>query len=42
VEAKDTALGAMKIERWETLAKQLVDLKVIDKAPAGKDCMISQ
>jgi NitT/TauT family transport system substrate-binding protein len=33
-------LGAMTADRWDTLAKQLIDLKVIEHAPAGKECMI--
>jgi NitT/TauT family transport system substrate-binding protein len=35
------ALGAMTKERWETLAGQLVELKVIDKAPAVAECFVN-
>jgi len=33
-ETKTAGLGTMNKERWETLAAQLVDLHVLDKAPA--------
>jgi NitT/TauT family transport system substrate-binding protein len=39
-ETKKTALGTMTTERWETLSKQLVDLKVIDKAIPAKECFV--
>lgn len=32
-ETKTRGLGVMTKERWETLANQLVDLKILDKAP---------
>jgi NitT/TauT family transport system substrate-binding protein len=36
-ETKKSNVGVMSSERWDTLSKQLVDLKVIDKPiPAGK------
>ncbi len=35
-ETKKTGLGSMTDERWSALSKQLVDLKVIDKAPETK------
>jgi NitT/TauT family transport system substrate-binding protein len=41
-EPKDAPLGSMTVDRWDTLAKQLVELKVIEQAPAGKDCMLAQ
>jgi len=40
-ETKKTALGEMTAERWNVLAKQLVDLGVIKKAPAAEECFIS-
>jgi NitT/TauT family transport system substrate-binding protein len=33
-ETKKSGLGAMRRERWETLGKQLVDLGIIERAPA--------
>lgn len=38
---KKEGLGTMSPERWETLAKQLVDLKVIDKAPPALSCFVN-
>jgi NitT/TauT family transport system substrate-binding protein len=35
--SKGLGLGVMTTERWETLANQLVDLKIIDKAPKVAD-----
>jgi NitT/TauT family transport system substrate-binding protein len=35
---KTNGLGSMTLERWKTLAQQLVDLKVIEKAPAAEEC----
>ena len=32
------ALGMMTPQRWQTLCDQLVDLKVIDKAPEAVKC----
>jgi NitT/TauT family transport system substrate-binding protein len=37
----DRPLGAMTRERWETLASQLVELKVIDKAPPAEACFVN-
>ena len=34
-------LGSMTRERWETLAAQLVELKVLDKAPATAECFVN-
>ena len=31
-------IGSMTRERWQTLANQLLDLKLIDKAPAPEEC----
>lgn len=39
-EIKGQPLGTMSQQRWETLIKQLVDLKVVEKAPAAKECFI--
>jgi NitT/TauT family transport system substrate-binding protein len=38
---KKDGLGTMSIDRWETLAKQLVDLKVIEKAPPAQQCFVN-
>jgi len=40
-ETKTRGLGTMTKERWETLANQLVDLKIIDKAPNVSDFLVS-
>lgn len=40
-ETKSKSLGMMTKERWETLANQLVDLKIIDKAPNVSDFLVS-
>ncbi len=40
-ETKTRGLGMMTKERWETLANQLVDLKIIDKAPNVSDFLVS-
>lgn len=40
-ETKKSALGTMTNERWEALAKQLVDLKVIEKVPPPAECFVS-
>ena len=37
-ETKSSGLGSMTLQRWQTLAQQLVDLKVIDKAPPAEEC----
>jgi NitT/TauT family transport system substrate-binding protein len=36
-ETKTNGLGSMTLQRWQTLAQQLVELKVIDKAPPAED-----
>jgi NitT/TauT family transport system substrate-binding protein len=41
-ETKKTGLGVMTLERWETLCKQLVDLKVVEKAPPAAECFVAQ
>lgn len=33
-------LGSMTAERWETLIKQLADMKLIEKQPKPEDCFI--
>ncbi len=40
-ETKTKGLGMMTKERWETLANQLVDLKIIDKAPNVADFLVA-
>ena len=37
IETKGQALGSMTAERWETLVKQMKDLKQIKSTPAAKD-----
>jgi len=37
-EAESTGIGSMTRQRWQTLANQLLDLKLIDKAPAPEEC----
>jgi NitT/TauT family transport system substrate-binding protein len=39
-ESKKTGLGAMTRERWETLVKQLTDLKVVDQPPPAAECYV--
>jgi NitT/TauT family transport system substrate-binding protein len=39
-ETKQSGLGVMTLDRWETLCKQLVDLKVVDKAPPAAECFV--
>ena len=39
-ETKKSALGVMTLQRWETLCKQLVDLKVVEKAPPAAECFV--
>ena len=34
------AIGSMTKQRWQTLIKQLTDLKVIEKAPAAEECFV--
>ena len=38
----DAGLGGMTLERWETLCGQLVDLKVVDKAPPAAECFVRE
>ena len=33
-------LGTMSLPRWQTLVKQLTDLKVIDKPVAAAECFV--
>lgn len=40
-ETKTVGLGGMTAERWNTLAKQLVELKVIESAPPGERCFLA-
>ncbi len=40
-DTRKTALGEMTTERWQTLAKQLVDVGVITKAPPPTECFVS-
>ena len=40
-EARKNGLGAMTDERWKALAHQLLELKLIDKAPAAKDLFVN-
>jgi NitT/TauT family transport system substrate-binding protein len=37
-DALRSGLGVMTAERWRTLAQQLTDLKVIEKAPSAEEC----
>jgi NitT/TauT family transport system substrate-binding protein len=37
---KREGLGAMTSDRWDTLAKQLADLKMIDRAPASAELFV--
>ena len=41
-ETKKSRLGVMTLERWETLCKQLVDLKDVDKAPPAAACFVAE
>ncbi|WP_044965999.1 ABC transporter substrate-binding protein [Sorangium cellulosum] len=40
-ETKEKGLGVMTSERWETLAKQLVDLGVLEKAPPIDEVLVA-
>ena len=40
-ETKRLGLGAMTRERWQTLAGQLVELKVIDNSPPAEACFVT-
>jgi NitT/TauT family transport system substrate-binding protein len=37
-ETKSHGLGMMTLDRWQTLVKQLLDLKVVDKPVAAGEC----
>jgi len=37
-ESRKAGLGLMTKQRWQTLAQQLADLKVIEKAPPAEEC----
>jgi NitT/TauT family transport system substrate-binding protein len=39
-ETKRLGLGAMTKQRWQTLAQQLAELKVIEKAPPAEECFV--
>jgi NitT/TauT family transport system substrate-binding protein len=39
--AKREGIGSMSAERWETLARQLVELKVVEKAPPAGECFVN-
>jgi NitT/TauT family transport system substrate-binding protein len=39
-ETRKNGLGTMTLSRWKTLGQQLVDLKVIDKAPPAEECFV--
>jgi NitT/TauT family transport system substrate-binding protein len=41
-ETKKSGLGSMTKERWETLGKQLVELKIIDAVPETGECFIEE
>ncbi|HEY8750570.1 MAG TPA: ABC transporter substrate-binding protein [Tepidisphaeraceae bacterium] len=40
-DTKTRGLGAMSSDRWEKLGQQLLDLKVIDRAPAPAECFVN-
>jgi NitT/TauT family transport system substrate-binding protein len=40
-ETRKSGLGVMTRERWQTLAQQLTDLKVIEKAPPAEECFVT-
>src|SRR4051812_4865852 len=40
-ETKTLGLGGMTAERWTTLAKQLVDLRVLKTVPAAEQCFVT-
>lgn len=39
-QTESNSLGMMQAERWSELSRQLVDLKVIDSAPATEQCFV--
>jgi NitT/TauT family transport system substrate-binding protein len=36
------AIGYMTADRWKELGEQLVELKLIDKAPAARECFVGE
>jgi NitT/TauT family transport system substrate-binding protein len=38
---KASGLGSMTVERWKQLIDQLVDLKIVEKAPQPEECFIN-
>ncbi len=38
---KQSGLGSMTAERWETLARQLLDLGLIERAPVGSELFVA-
>ena len=41
-ETKKSGLGVMTFERWQTLCNQLVELKVVEKAPPAAECFVAK
>ena len=41
-ETKKSGLGVMTLERWDTLCRQLVELKVIEKAPPAAERFVTK
>ena len=39
-DSKRDGLGTMQRERWQALADQLLDLKIVDKAPVVDDLFV--
>jgi len=39
-ETRKAGPGVMTNQRWQTLAQQLADLKVIEKAPPAEECFV--
>jgi NitT/TauT family transport system substrate-binding protein len=39
-QTKQLGLGSMSVERWATLARQLEELKLIDRAPSPGDLFV--
>jgi NitT/TauT family transport system substrate-binding protein len=40
IQTENVPLGSMSVERWRQLGQQLLQLKVIDKAPAAEQCFV--
>jgi NitT/TauT family transport system substrate-binding protein len=40
-ESTKNGLGSMTVQRWQTLIQQLMDLKVITKAPKAEECFVN-